>query len=67
MKGCLALIQIKILFHFLYLPSYALRREYFVLSFLFFEVKAQLYFVNSSYMFLDEKTLLKFGLIVGET
>ena len=34
---------------------------YFVLSFhfFFFEVKAQQYFVSSSYMFLDKKTLLK--------
>ena len=30
-----------------------------MLSFLFFEVKAQRYFVSSSYIFLDKKTLLK--------
>ena len=30
-----------------------------MLSFLFFEVRAQRYFVSSSYIFLDKKTLLK--------
>ena len=35
------------------------------LSFLFFKVKVQLYFVSSSYMFLDKKTLLKIWLNPG--
>ena len=36
-----------------------------MLSFLFFEVKAQQYFVSSSYIFLDKKTLLKIWLNPG--
>ena len=36
--------------------------EHFVLSLLYFGVKAQLYFVNSSCMSLDKKTLLKIWL-----
>ena len=36
-----------------------------MLSLLFFEVKAQQYFVSSSYMFLDKKTLLKIWLNPG--
>ena len=36
-----------------------------MLSFLFFEVKTQQYFVSSSYMFLDRKTLLKIWLNSG--
>ena len=36
-----------------------------MLSFLFFEVKAQQYFVSSSCMFLDKKTLLKTWLNPG--
>ena len=39
--------------------------EDFVLSFLFFGVKAQQYFVSSSYMFGDRKTLLKLRLNPG--
>ena len=42
-------------------------KQHFVLSFLFFEVKAQKYFVSSRNMFLDEKTVLKIGLILGYT
>ena len=34
-------------------------------SLLFFEVKAQQYFVSSSYMFLDKNTLLKIWLNPG--
>ena len=53
--------------HFLYLPSYTLPIVNFVLSFLFFffQVKAQQYFVSSSYMFLDYKTLLTIWLDPG--
>ena len=36
-----------------------------MLSFLFFEVKAQHYIVSSSYMFSDKKSLLKIGLNPG--
>ena len=36
-----------------------------MLSFLFCEVKAQQYFVSSSHMFLDKKTLLKIWLNPG--
>ena len=36
-----------------------------MLSFLFFEVKTQQYFVSSSNMFLDKKTLLKIWLNPG--
>ena len=51
---------------FCILPSYALLRvKHFVLSFLFFEVKTQQYFVSSSYRFLDRKTLLKIWLNSG--
>ena len=38
---------------------------HFVISFLFFEVKAQQYFVSSSYMFWDRKTFLKIRLNPG--
>lgn len=31
----------------------------------FWTVKAQQYFLSFSYMFLDKKTVLKFGLILG--
>ena len=42
-------------------------KQHFVLSFLFYKVKAQKYFVSSRNMFLDEKTVLKIGLILGYT
>ena len=51
------------LFHFLYLHSYALLRETFcVIDSFVFEVKAQEYFVSLGYMFSDKKPLLKIWL-----
>ena len=47
-----------------YLPLYCLE-QHFVLSLPHIGVKAQEYFVSSSCMFLDQKTLLKFSLILG--
>ena len=54
------------LFHFLYLHSYALLRETFcvIVSFVF-EVKAQEYFVSLGYMFSDKKPLLQIWLYPG--
>ena len=47
-----------------YLPLYCLE-QHFVLSLPHIGVKAQEYLVSSSCMFLDQKTLLKFSLILG--
>ena len=40
------------------------RRAAWVIT-VFWTVKAQQYFLSFSYMFLDKKTVLKFGLILG--
>ena len=55
----------KILFHFLYLPSYVLLRETFRVIISFFQTKGTTVFVSSSYMFLDKKALLKIWLNPG--
>ena len=48
----------------IYLPTHCLD-QHFVLSKLFFESKAQQYFVSFSYTFLYKKTLLKIWLRLG--
>ena len=48
----------------IYLLMHCLK-QHFVLSFIFFEVKAQQNFVSSRNVFLEEKTLLKIGFILG--
>ena len=52
-------------FPFCIYPPVHFLEEHFVLSFLFFKVKAQQYFVRSSYTFLYKKTLLKIWLNPG--
>ena len=56
---------LKLLFHFLYLPSYALLRKTFCVIITVNLVERHNWFVSSEGMFLDKKTLLKIWLNPG--